>query len=378
MKNANFILTIFALVFLVACHGGGGSKVSLTEEEESLSPGEIQLTREQFETSGMKVGAPSPMMFSNEINANGFLGSTLNGRAKISTLIPGRIMQLNFAVGDHVKKGEVLFSLQSHEIIQLQQEYAEVVQQLDLLVYDYERLKLLSEEKIVARKDFQKTKSEYLTMQARAEGLKARLRMININPASVEEGIFLSVLSVSTPIAGVVTRQDLVLGQFLEPQVSVMEVVDTRKLQLNIRVFENDLSGLAIGQTVKFWTPGKEDQIFEATLSHLGKSIDMETKTVPCIARVQAADRGAFVNNLFVETRIITCQREAMAIPESAVIKAPDRDFVWIRVDEKEDQITFRKIPVQTGATRGGYTEILEKDLSEILLEGAYNMLSED
>ncbi len=243
---------------------------------------------------------------------------------------------------------------------------------------DYERLKSLSEEKIVARKDFQKTESEYLTMQARAEGLKARLRMININPASVEEGIILPVLSVRSPIAGVVTRQELVLGQFVEPQETVMEVVDTRKLQLNIRVFEKDLAGLAVGQTVKFWIPGQEDQVFEATLSHIGKSIDMETKTVPCIARIPAADRGAFVNNLFVETRIITCQREAMAIPERALIRDPDRDFVWLRVDEKEDELTFRKIPVQTGATISGYTEILDEDLSEILLEGAYNMLSED
>lgn len=378
MKNANPILTILALIFLFACHGGGGSNVSLTEEEDGLSPGEVLLTREQFETSGMKVGAPSLMMFSNEINANGMLGSTLYGRAKINTLIPGRIMKLNFSVGDHVEKGEVLFSLQSHEIIGLQQEYAEVVQQLVLLQSDYERLKSLSEEKIVARKDFQKTESEYLTMQARAEGLKARLRMININPASVEEGIILPELSVRSPIAGVVTRQELVLGQFVEPQETVMEVVDTRKLQLNIRVFEKDLAGLAVGQTVKFWIPGQEDQVFEATLSHIGKSIDMETKTVPCIARIPAADRGAFVNNLFVETRIITCQREAMAIPESALIRDPDRDFVWLRVDEKEDQMTFRKIPVQTGATISGYTEILDEDLSEILLEGAYNMLSED
>ncbi len=102
----------------------------------------------------------------------------------------------------------------------------------------------------------------------------------------------------------------------------------------------------------------------------------MQTKTVQCIAQVKAEDRGAFVNNLFVETSIVTCLREAMAIPESALIREPDRDFVWIRVNEEGDQMTFRKIPVQTGVTRGGHTEILEEGLSEILLEGAYNLWS--
>ena len=83
--------------------------------------------------------------------------------------------------------------------------------------------------------------------------------MINIDPAAVEKGIILPVLSVRSPIRGVVTRQDLVLGQFIEPQVTVMEVVDTRKLQLNIMVFERDLAGLAPGQTVKFHTPGQDE-----------------------------------------------------------------------------------------------------------------------
>ncbi len=266
MKNVILILLIPTLIFTGSCHGGGGSEVSLTEESESNVSGEIILTREQFDASGMKVGAPSPMMFSNEISANGMLGSTLYGRAKINTLIPGRISDLNFSIGDPVEKGQVLFTLQSNEIIMLQQEYAEVVQQLVLLLSDYERLKSLSEEKIVAQKDFRKTESEYKTMQARAEGLKARLRMININPAGVEKGIILPELSVISPINGVVTRQDLVLGQFIEPQVTVMEVVDTRKLQLNIMVFESDLAGLVVGQTVKFHTPGQENRVFRSLL----------------------------------------------------------------------------------------------------------------
>ena len=372
------IFLVPALTFMHACHGGGRSDASLTEEAEVSPSGEIILTREQFDESAMQVGVPSSMMFSEEISANGIIGPSLYGRAKISTLISGRIRDLNFSTGARVKKGEVLFTLQSHEIIILQQDYAEVVQQLTLLLSDYERLKSLSEENIIARKDFQKTESEYRTMLARAEGLKERLRMINIDPAGVEKGSILPVLSVISPISGVVTRQELVLGDFVEPQETVMEVVDTRKLQLNLWLFESDLAGLASGQTVKFFTPGNEEQVFEATLSHIGKSLDTNTKTVQCIARIRPEDMGAFVNNLFVETRIVTCQREAMAIPESALIREPDRDFVWVRIDENGDQMTFRKVPIKTGVTREGYTEVLEENLSEILLEGAYNLWSED
>lgn len=367
-----------ALIFIVACHGGGGSDVSSAEGAEAGPSGEITITKEQFDGAGMTVGAPEPRRFSQEIKASGIIGSTLYGKANISALISGRVMQLNFTLGDRVKKGEVLFTLQSHEIILLQQDYAEVVQHLVLLASDYQRLRSLSEENIVALKDFQRTESEYRTMQARAEGLKARLRMINIDPGAVEKGIIQPELSVISPIKGVVSSQELVLGQFVEPQRTVMEIVDPEKLQLNIWLFENDLPGLLPGQTVKYYTPGNEDREFEATLSKIGKSVDANTKTVQCIALIKPVDMEAFVNNLFVETRIITCEREAMAIPESALVREPDRDFVWIRIADHGDQMIFRKVPVKTGPTRNEYTEILEEGLSEILLTGAYNLWSED
>jgi cobalt-zinc-cadmium efflux system membrane fusion protein len=345
---------------------------------ETVRSGEIALTRDQFNEAGMVVGDPSMVMFSNEVPANGVVVAAIGGSAKINTLVAGRVRQINYAVGETVRKGETLFSLESNEIIMLQQEYAEVHYQVELLAVDYKRQKALYDEKIISQKDFLKTESDYKSMLAQKEGLGARLRMIHIDPAEVEAGTIVPYLTIQSPLAGTVTHQELVLGQFVDPQTTVMEVVDTRKLQLSIRVFEQHLEGVAIGQLVLFNTPDQQDTIFEATLSHVGKSIDPETKTVHCIARLEPSIGVKFVNNLFVETRIITCLRETMAIPEQALIREADRDFVWILVEEKEDQLFFRKIPVHTGLTRNGNTEVLDEDLSSVLLVGAYNLWSEE
>lgn len=377
MKHALHILWIPALICITACHGGTGEGSASAEAgTETVGSGEIVLTREQYNESSMKVGDPSMVMFSDEVTANGIVVSSIAGNAKINTLVPGRVRQINHAEGEDVKKGEVLFSLESHEIIMLQQEYAEVFHQVVLLAADYERQKSLSDERIVAQKDFIKTENDYKSMLAKAEGLKARLHMIHIESSEIEAGSIVPYLSIQSPISGTVTRQDLVLGQFIDPQKTVMEVVDTRKLQLSLRVFEQDLEGVAVGQIVQFSTPDQPDRVFKATISHVGKAIDPETKTVHCIASLDPALRGMFVNNLHVETKIITCLREARAVPEHALIREPDRDFVWILVDENENQLFFRKIPVRTGVTREGNTEVLDEDLSSVLLVGAYNLWS--
>jgi cobalt-zinc-cadmium efflux system membrane fusion protein len=326
----------------------------------------------------MKVGDPSMVLFSDEISANALVHSSIGGSAMISTLVSGRVRLIHHAEGESVRKGEVLFSLESYDLIMLQQEYAEVYNQVELLAADYKRQKALYEEKILAQKDFLKTDSDYKSMLARAEGLGARLRMIHIDPEEVEAGRVVPYLDIQAPISGTVTHQGLVLGQFVEPQTTVMELVDTRKLQLSLQVFEQDLEGVSPGQMVHFNTPDKPDRIFNATLNHVGKTIDPETRTVHCIARLDPDIAERFVNNLFVEARIITCERETIAIPENALVREADRDFVWILLEEKEEQLIFRKIPVRTGPTRNGFTEVLDEDLSSVLLVGAYNLWSED
>jgi len=339
-----------------------------------VRPGEIAITREQFQTAGMVIGEPPVTLFSNEVFARGTILPSVSGSSAIGTLVPGRVKEIFHAVGDRVKGSEPLFSLEGQEIIALQEEYAEVFHQLALLTANYQRHKALSEEQVLARKEFQLTESELKVMQARAGGLRARLKMLYIDPSAVESGIIVPQIMIRSPIAGVITRQDLMLGQYVEPMVTCMEIVDTRKLQLTLSIFEKDLAALAVGQQVEFHVPGQEAQVFKATISRIGSAIDPEEKTISCRATIQQENHATLVSNLYVEAKIITCHREARAVPEDALQRDQERDYIWILVDEKDDQLLFRKIPVQTGVTRGGYTEVLDDDLDKVLIEGAYNL----
>jgi cobalt-zinc-cadmium efflux system membrane fusion protein len=383
-QNLNYFLLAIALLTLPSLHSCHNRNKDLTGERDgkgSVAEGladeeskEIVITREQFESSGMKLGNPVPMMFTKMINANGYIVASPSGWVKISTLIPGRVKQISLSIGDYIKKGRLLFTLESNEIIILQQEYAEAFNQLNSLKASYERQKALSEEQITSQKDFINAESDYRSLLSKTEGLKARLRMINIDPSQVEKGTIIPFASVYSPIQGFVTKQDLVLGQFIEPQAMVMELVDIDQLQLNIHVFEKDLNEMKTGQKVLYYDPDDIDRVFEATLSHIGKSIDEDTKTVLCIAQLKPADRSAFVNRQYVETGIITCQREAPAIPEQALMKEEGRYYVLTLIGEKEENFIFRMILVHVGVIQQDYAEVLDEGLKDILIEGGYNL----
>jgi len=380
-RNVNYILLVVMLasVSLPSCHKRNqddardlNTEASGPAAEESM---EIVITKEQFESSRMRLGEPLPRMFQNVINANGYVVASPSGWVKISTLTPGRVKQVTLSVGDYIKKGQLLFTLESNEIILLQQEYGETFNQLKSLKANYERQKALSEEQITAQKDFITAESEYRSFLLKAEGLKARLKMINIDPLQVEKGTIVPLAPVYSPIHGFVAKQDLVLGQSIEPQATVMELIDPDQFQLNIHVFEKDLKNLVVGQPVLYYNPDDMERVFKATLSHIGKSIDPDSKTVLCIAQIKAEDRSTLVNRLFVETEIITCQREAPAIPSQALIRENNRYYVLSLVDEKGENLIFRKIPVNIGVVLQEYAEVLDEGLKNILIEGGYNML---
>ena len=326
----------------------------------------------------MKIGNPETRPFSQNVHVNGYIQPSVNGMARISSLIGGRVSRIDHTVGDRVYRGDPLFSLEGPEIVALQQEYAEVHQQLLLLKADLQRYKVLSRDSVVAEKEFLRIRSEYNTMASRSEGLKARLRLVRLDPGEVEKGNIRSELIVHTPIGGIVSDMDLVLGQMIDPSKSVMEIVDPASLQLNLRVFEQDMAGLSKGQEVVFSVPGRPDRQYKGELSHLGNSIDPRTKTVKCIARLNESEHGTLVNNLYVEATIITGRRQANVVPEQAVVRKPGGDFVWVRTGESEDQITFRLIPVKTGMSREGFTEVADSGLMNILLVGAYDLPSDD
>jgi len=379
MRHTIHILLGAGFITFLSCQGGSGDGSAAGESGAiSAVSGEIVITREQFEEAGMVVGDPSLELFSNEVAANGTIVAAVGGSSRITTLVAGRVRQIDHVEGEWVRKGDALFSIESNEFIMLQQEYADTYYQVKLLETDYNRQKALYEERVLAQKEFMRTESDFRRMVANMEALEARLYMIQADPEKIINGIIEPHLTIRAPIAGTITYLELVLGQFVDPQTSVMEVVDTRELQLSLSVFEQNLEGVAPGQQVHFNKPDQPDSILVAVLSHVGKSIDPETKTVHCIARLDPDTGEKLVNNLFVETRIITCEREALAVPENAVIREPDHDFVWILLNESDKELVFRKIPVKTGVSRHGYTEILEEDLSSVLLQGANSLLQEE
>ena len=102
LKYFLFAVLILIFPFIPSCHNknkglteesAGQDSLNALNDEKKIS--EIIISKEQFESSGMKMGDPLPMIFQKKVSANGYIVASPSGYVKINTLIPGRVKQIN-------------------------------------------------------------------------------------------------------------------------------------------------------------------------------------------------------------------------------------------------------------------------------------------
>ncbi|MCK5840301.1 MAG: efflux RND transporter periplasmic adaptor subunit [Bacteroidales bacterium] len=376
MRRYNLINALFIVLLFITF---GCADTSKTNEDVISETGRfIQITQKQFASDNMEIGEVTIQNFKDEVKCNGYITAPPNGMAQISTQISGIVETINCSFGDYVKKGDILCMLSTNELFVLQQNFIETSAILKRLKADYERSKALFNEKIGAEKDLISIESEYEAMMAKHQSLKLRLELLKLNVSKIEAGELYAAFPVIAPINGHITSLNIVLGQFIELHKTLIEIVDVNQLQLQLSVFENDIKKLKPGQRIQFNSMGETDSLHYAILFSTGKTINMESMTIQCIAKIENKDKVMFINHSYIEAAIIVNQREANALPNDAISKAGQDNFIFV-VEKSDNQIYYlRKVKVNIGCVSKGFSEIINGDaLTKIITKGVYNLHTE-
>lgn len=348
------------------------------EEEETFVNEEITITKTQFETAGMQLGKPAPVKFQQQIKANGYVSAAPSGIAQISGLIPGKIKRIAVNVGDRVNKGQLLCVLESTEFIELQQDYAESHGRLKAVQAEFERQKALSGENIASQKTYLNAEGEYISLQARCEGLKTKLQLLGLNPEKAVRGPIQQELNITAPIGGYVSSIPSETGSYADPQRMIMELVDVDQLQLKLSVFEKDFAGLKPGLTINFHSPDNPANIYSGKLLSYSRAVETQTRAVTVIGSIGAIDQAALINGMYLEAEILTNERDAMALPDEAILKSGNARLVLIQKAARGNELTFIRKEVKTGLSSQGFTEILNPEgLENVLVRGGFNLVME-
>lgn len=372
---------IIVAIFLTAC--GSVEKKQPEEKEEHAHPKEegntATLTEEQMKSIGIELGSIEKKQLTASLRANGVLKVPNQNKASINSVYNGVIKTLLVQTGSPVAKGQVIATISNPQFIQVQEEYMGINAKIRHAEQEYNRQKELNEGNAGALKNLQAAETELRTVQARRAGLKQQIELMGINPSALANGKLFSVISLRSPIDGVVSQVSVNLGSYVDVSTPVAEIVDNSQLHLDLFVYEKDLPKLKKNQVIHFTLTNNPGREYDAEIFSLGSSFEGESKAVSVHAMVKG-NKSGLIDGMGI-TALISLEKAVVpAVPTDALVSAQGQDYIFIVHGKDDHSMDFERIPVAKGTTDVGYTEITPlKDIpadAKVVVKGAFFILA--
>jgi cobalt-zinc-cadmium efflux system membrane fusion protein len=312
---------------------------------------------------------------SNTIKANGMLDVPPQNMATISAVYGGFVKNTELLQGMMVKKGQVIAIMEHPDYIQLQQDYLESKSKLSLAEAEFKRQQELATENINAAKTLQQSESNFQITQAKVEGLKSKLKLINIMPADLENGKIKNTINIYTPITGYVTQVNVNVGSYVNPTDVLFKIVDTKHLHAEIIVYEKDVSKIKIGQRVRIQLANENTERI-ATVYLVGKEIGSD-RTIRVHGHLEKEDTQ-LLPGMYLSALFESGTGSVLSLPEQAIINYEGKDYIFIVRDNEER--AYEMVEINIGVNESGFQEVelpAHEDVNgQIVIEGAYDLLS--
>lgn len=378
MKRS-IILSVFALtIALTSCNKKQNTISEQELQQQALDSEntnkEVELNPAQFKAADITLGNIEDKNLSDVIRVNGLIKLPAKDQAEVNTLLSGSVTQILVEVGQKVEKGQLLAVIQSPELVQLQEQYLVTKNNLDYLELEYQRQQTLREQNVNSQKTYQKIKSDLSIERARYQSLTNQLKLANVKPGTSSTN-----MNITSPISGNVSTISVKIGSNVSPGQSLFNVVDNTKVHLDLMVYEKDLNQVKVGQKVSFNLTNVDNQEITATIFSIGKAFEPGSKTVAVHADIDSLPES-LIPGFYVNALIHTAHNSVAALPNTAIVKAEAREFIFILEEQDPEHYHFERIEVKTGVSELGYTQV--KVLSTIpenaliALTGAYYLQS--
>jgi len=344
----------------------------------------VELSADQVKMLDLKFGTVEKKNLSAFVRTNGQLKVPPQNKASVTAILGANIQSVNVIPGEAVVKGQTLATVSHPNLIRIQTDYTQSSNELEYLESEYQRQEKLFEEEVGSGREFQKVKSEYLTMKGRVKGLESQLRQLNLNPASIKNGDISEIVAITSPIAGSINGIMVNIGQYVAPETTLFEVIDNHHIHVDLMVYEKDIAKIEKGQKVFFHTESAPDREFPAEIFAVGTTFEQDPKAVSVHAEILGDKPKVLLPGMYVKGRILLEEESAEAVPESALVRSGDKQLLFTVEEEMEnDEKVFHFTPVEVvaGVTENGWVEIsMAQPLSpstRIAMNQAYFLLAE-
>jgi cobalt-zinc-cadmium efflux system membrane fusion protein len=325
------------------------------------APRDLELSEAEF--ANFKVLPAKEHEFKIQREAVGSIDFNQEMSVNVFTPFPGRIISPAAKAGESVRKGELLFTVDSADLLQAESGLVAAAGSLELTRHSLERARQLVEVQGVSQKELDQATSDNQAAEGAFKAARDALRIYGKSDAEVDRIVadrrIDSVLNVYSPIAGQVTARNAAPGLFVQPGVAPAPytVADTATVWMLASVGESDYPLLALGQEVDVSVKAYPSRVYRGRIVNIGSTVDLVTRRV--IVRSEVPDPRHELRPGMFATFLIRTGRatRSIAVPEAGVVREGDGTMtVWVNPEGRK----LVKRTVVVGLLQEGMHQILD------------------
>jgi cobalt-zinc-cadmium efflux system membrane fusion protein len=281
----------------------------------------------------------------------------------VFTPYAGRIISLFASVGDDVKKGQTLFTIDSPDLLSAESTLIAAAGVLEMTTRNLARLKELYTTRAVSQRDYDQGISDQQTAEGNLRAGRDAVRLFGKTNEEIDRIIAERkadpTLVVPCPIDSRVTARNAAPGLYVQPGSApapfTVANVDTMWMLANVA--ENDSPAFQVGQPLQVSISAFPDRLFDGKITTVGSIVDPNTRRVLVRSEVKNPQHelraGMFANFIIS----VGAPVRSPAVPLNGVVRQGDgTQTIWVTADRRR----FVKRTVEIGQQRDGYRQILQ------------------
>lgn len=329
--------------------GGYGEEEGRHEEGgHEEGKGEVHLSAEAIERAGITVGIAERRALTGGVAIPAEIEFDPTGTAHVGPVLSGRFTGLKVALGDRVRRGQLLATVASGDASAARSQMQQAKARLAAAQITLKRQQQLSAEGIGAQRALVDAEAAVAALEAEVDGVRRQLSVFGSGRGGDMQLI--------SPIDGVVVDVLATLGETASADEAAFVVTDPAKVWVRGSVPELEIERISNGAAAIVRLHAFPQLVLNGTITYIAPALDEASRSLPIRVALDAAD-ARLRSGLFGSIELIGGDRDerVVAVPAEAIATLDGQSAVFVPGDEPN---SFQPVPVLLGRRAGAFFEV--------------------
>ncbi len=352
MTRAVYMTSLFCLLaapLLGASVGCHRSMASETVPGPQAPPGQVWLTAQQVKEAKIESSALAEQNVDDTILTSGKVTFDDQRVSHVYSPVTGRVVRIDAALGQKVKKGQSLAVIQSPDVGVASSDLGKAKADLVLAGHDLARKKELYEAKAGSLADLQLAQDGFGVKKAEYDRASQKAMLLRTGGAvdSVVSGFALTSGLDGEVIARNVSPGVEVQGQYgAGNAIELFTVGQLDAVWVLADVYEMDIARVKVGSKAVVKVVAYPEKIFEGKVDWVAGMLDPVTRTAKVRCTFDNPER-LLKPEMYATIAIAVEQKKALAIHRTSLLRLGESTVVFIQNGQTGDgKLKYERIPV--------------------------------